>query len=59
MDDIAYAVFSVIFVLIYMIFHLESFFMAFISILIILLSFPVSSLIYAGIFQITMNTTLN
>ena len=33
--------------------------MAIISMLLIIMSFPVSYLIYTGIFQITMNTTLN
>lgn len=58
-DDVAYAIFSVAFVFIYIIFHLESFFLALISMVLILMSFPFSYLIYTGIFQITLNTTLN
>lgn len=57
--DVAYAVFSVLFVIFYIWFHLESFFMAGFSMLLIILSFPVSYFIYTGIFQVTMNTTLN
>ena len=55
----AFAVFSGLFVFCFIWYHLESFFMAMLSIFMILLSFPVSYLIYTGIFQITMNTTLN
>lgn len=49
-DDVAYAVFSVTFVVLYIWFHLESFFMASLSMLLILLSFPFSYFIYTGIF---------
>ena len=55
----AFAIFSGLFVFCFIWYHLESFFMALLSIFMILLSFPVSYLIYTGIFQITMNTTLN
>lgn len=55
----AFAVFSVIFVFFYIWFHLESFFLALVSMIVIVLSFPVTYLIYTGIFRITMNTTLN
>ena len=58
-SDIAFAVFSVAFVFCYIMFHLKSLFLAWVSMMLILLSFPVSYLIYSGIFQITMNTTLN
>ena len=58
-SDVDYAIFSILFVLFYITIHLESFFMAIISMLLIIMSFPVSYLIYTGIFQITMNTTLN
>ena len=57
--DVAYAAFSFIFVLCYIWFHLGSFFMSMISMLMILMSFPVTYLIYTGIFQVTLNTTLN
>lgn len=58
-NDVAFAIFSLTFVLIYIWFHLESFFMAVTSMVLILLSFPVSYFIYSGIFQVSMNTTLN
>ena len=58
-SDVAYAVFSVLFVLYYIWFHLESLCMAITSMVLILLSFPVSYFIYTGICQVTMNTTLN
>ena len=58
-SDVAYAVFSVLFVLFYIWFHLESLCMAITSMVLILLSFPVSYFIYTGICQVTMNTTLN
>ena len=48
--DVAYAAFSGIFVFCFIWFHLESFFMALLSIFLILLSFPVSYAIYTGIF---------
>ena len=50
MSDVAYAVFSVLFVFFYIMFHLKSLFLAWISMLLILFSFPVSYLIYSGIF---------
>ena len=55
----AFAVFSVTFVLIYIWIHLSSLCMAITSMILILLSFPVTYFIYTGIFRITMNTTLN
>ena len=57
--DVAFAIFSGIFVFCFIWFHLESFFMTCLSMLMILLSFPMSYLLYSGVFQITMNTTLN
>jgi len=56
---VAYAVFSVLFVHFYIWFHLESFCLALAGMVLILMSFPVSYFIYTGIFQVTMNTTLN
>ena len=58
-SDVAFAVFSVAFVFCYIMFHLKSLFLAWVSMMLILLSFPISYLIYSGLFQITMNTTLN
>ena len=57
--DVAYAVFSGLFVFCFIWYHLESLFMTLLSMGMILMSFPVSYLIYTGICQITMNTTLN
>lgn len=58
-SDVAYAVFSFIFVFGYIWFHVGSFFITSLSMLIVLLSFPMTYLVYSGICQITMNTTLN
>ena len=57
--DVAYAIFSFLFVFCYIWFHLGSFFIALLSMLMILMSFPVTYMIYTGVFQVTMNTTLN
>ena len=57
--DVAWAIGSTIFVFFYIWFHLCSVFMAFTSMLMISLSFPISYLFYSGLFQISMNTTLN
>lgn len=57
--DVAWAIGSTIFVFFYIWFHLGSVFMAFTSMLMISLSFPISYLFYSGLFQISMNTTLN
>lgn len=57
--DVAYAAFSGIFVFLFIWYHLGSLFMAALSMTMILMSFPVSYLLYSGICQITMNTTLN
>ena len=59
LNDVKWAVFSVIFVFCYIMFHLRSFFMAFVSMLLILFSFPITYLLYTGLLRITMNTTLN
>ena len=48
-SDVAYAVFSVLFVLIYIWIHLSSLCMAVTSMILILLSFPVTYFIYSGI----------
>lgn len=58
-EDVTWAVGSGLFVFAFIWFHLGSFFMAFLSMVLILISFPVSFTIYTGICMITMNTTLN
>lgn len=57
--DVAYSAASGTFVFFFIWFHLESVFMTSLAMLMILLSFPVSYLIYSGILQIAMNTSLN
>jgi len=49
--DTNYAVFSVAFVFFYLIYHLGSIYLAFIGIIIILFSFPVTSLFYRGLLK--------
>lgn len=50
-DDMFYAIFSVMFVFVYMYYHLKSTFLAIIAMLIILLSFPLTVLITEGILR--------
>ena len=57
--DMLLATGSGLFVFVFVWFHLESFFMALLALLMIMFSFPVAYLIYSGIFGITMNTSLN
>lgn len=57
--DLAYAVFSVIFVVLYFAFHLESWFLSIIGMLLIGFSFTFSSIIYQGIFRITYMSNLH
>ena len=47
-----------LFVFCFIWFHLESFFMATMTIIMILMSFPISYFIYGGILQIPFNDTL-
>ena len=57
--DMAWAIFAVLFVFAYLWFHLKSFFLGLSGMLVILLSFPVTQIIYCGILQITMYSALN
>jgi len=57
--DVVFSVFSVLFVCFYLGFHLKSVFMSFYSITMILMSFPVTQIIYSGALQIEFYTTLN
>lgn len=52
-SDTKFAVFSVVFVLLYLIYHLKSLFLGLISIFLILFSFPLTQIICKGIGQIT------
>ena len=54
-----WSIFAVLFVLVYIWFHLKSFFMAVSGLLVILLSFPVTQLIYKGILRVDMFSSLN
>ena len=58
-QDITWSVAAVLFVLVYIWFHLKSFFLAVSGLLIILLSFPVTQLIYKGILRVDMFSSLN
>ena len=49
-DDVSWAIFSILFVIIYFVFHLRSAFLALNSIGLILFCFPVTALINMGIF---------
>ena len=57
--DMAWAIFAVLFVFAYLWFHLHSLWLGFAGMLVILLSFPVTQIIYCGIFRITMYSALN
>ena len=57
-SDLAYAIGSLLFVFCFIWFHLESFFMASMTILMIIMSFPITYFIYGGVFQIPFNDTL-
>jgi hypothetical protein len=50
-EDTNYAVFSVGFVFAYLIYHLGSLYLAFVGIMIILFSFPVTSMLYMGVLK--------
>ena len=58
-EGMVWSVFSVLFVLLYIWFHLRSFFLAFFGMLIILGSFPVTQVIYRGILSVDMFAQLN
>lgn len=49
-ESVAFAIFSILFVMIFIWYHLGSFFMAALSMLAIILSFPMTYFIYRGIF---------
>lgn len=50
--DLQYALFSIIFVIIYMTFHLKSLFLSLFSMLGVIMSFPMTFLIFRGILQV-------
>ena len=52
--DMKWSVFSVLFVVVYMWFHLRSLFLAISGMIIILMSFPVTQFIYRGILSVDM-----
>ena len=53
-EDMKWSVFSVLFVFVYIWFHLMSFFLALCGLVIILMSFPVTQVIYRGLLQVDM-----
>lgn len=57
--DTAFAAFSVMFVLFYFVFHLESFFLAFIGVMLIGFSFSFTAFVYSAIFRITFLANLH
>ena len=52
--DMKWSVFSVLFVLVYIWFHLRSLFLAVCGLSIILMSFPVTQVLYKGVFRVDM-----
>jgi predicted RND superfamily exporter protein len=52
-EDSYYAIFSVMFVFLYLIIHLRSLFLAFVGITIILFSFPLTVCITEGLFRVS------
>lgn len=54
-----FAIFSVLFVILYFVFHLESCFLALIGMFLIGCSFSLSAIIYQGIFKITYMSNLH
>ena len=58
MKDLSFAIGSVLFVFCFIWYHLASFFMAGMSMLMILFSFPITYTLYGGVFQISFNDTL-
>jgi len=57
--DLLWSGASIMFVLFYMWMHLESFFIAIISIFMVVLSFPMTQMIYTYVLQIPYNVNLN
>lgn len=54
-----FAIFSIISVMFYFIFHLESIFLAMIGILLIILSFALTGIIFMGVLQVKYYSTLH
>jgi len=57
--DTAFAAFSIMFVMAYFVFHLKSFFLAGIGVLLILLSFGFTAFIHQGIFRVQFYSNLH
>lgn len=58
-NDMSFAVFSVVFVSMYFVFHLDSCFLALIGMMLILFSFSLNAIIYQGIFRVSYMSNLN
>jgi len=59
MDDTGFALFSIMFVFGYLTYHLGSFFLAYIGVVLILLSFPLTVLVTEGILRVTFFNSLH
>ena len=57
--DMKWSIFAVLFVMVYMWFHLKSFFLALCGMLTMLMSFPVTQAIYKGVLRVHLYTSLN
>lgn len=55
----SFAVLSILSVMFYFMFHLESVFLAVVGIFLIILSFPLTAIVYTGILRIEFFTTLH
>jgi protein dispatched 1 len=58
-SDTSFSVFSVMLVYCYCVFHLQSFFLSSIGITIILLSFPITTLMTEGVFRVTFFSSMH
>jgi len=58
-EDLAFAIFAILFVVSFICFHTKSFFIGGLGILVILSSFPISLVLYRYIFQVTFYNTLH
>lgn len=55
----SFAVLSILSVMFYFMFHLESVFLAVVGVFLIILSFPLTAIVYTGILRIEFFTTLH
>lgn len=55
----SFAILSILSVMFYFMFHLESVFLAVVGVFLIILSFPLTAIVYTGILRIEFFTTLH